>query len=546
MYPFTRTSLLLSLCLLALSLHAAQLRDVIGVSHIGGAYNFNGPWPVPTGDTAPRDYLNEGADEILNMGSRVIKVHMHPAQAAWYWYTANPGFNNVITQPVEQRLTLLAQDPHYVKLFQKPFTSYIINVMANVPVSNGAGGENYQKFGTYASVLDGMTATEKDQEKNAIKNLAIYLLQTYRNTGKTFVIANGEGDWIMREGLNGTEPDGTRIQAMRDWINVRQAAVTEARQAVGSVGVQVVHSAEVNFVMNAMNNVGVTMTNDVLPYTNCDLYSYTNWDIGPGHSPALLHDALDYIASKVPDSTLYGSRNVMIGEYGSAENGDEFGDGEAQKEITRRMTEVGLGWGCPYIVYWQVYCNEMMSGQAPTYDVRPTNAQMRGLWLVHPDGTRAPVYAYFEGLMSQSVVHVNLKTYLGYYVMANDAGGGLIYVNAPIPQQWEYLSVIDRNGGSLASGDSIFILTQNGHYFMAWDNGGGAVDATSEHGLAWETFTILKQNGTGSIVNNDTVAIQAGAGHYFVAEEGGGGSNVLNANRTSIGPWEQFGFLVQP
>lgn len=60
----------------------------------------------------------------------------------------------------------------------------------------------------------------------------------------------------------------------------------------------------------------------------------------------------------------------------------------------------------------------------------------------------------------------------------------MIYVNAPIPQQWEYLSLIDRNGGSLTSGDSIYVLTQNGHYFMVWDNGGGAVDATSEHGLA--------------------------------------------------------------
>lgn len=124
--------------------------------------------------------------------------------------------------------------PHYMTLFQKPFTTYIIDVMANVPVSNGAGGENDQRFGNYESVLDGMTATEKNQERSAIKNLAIDLLQ----------IANGEGDWIMRQDLNGTEPDATRIQAMRDWINVRQAALTEAGQTVGTIGVQVVHSAK--------------------------------------------------------------------------------------------------------------------------------------------------------------------------------------------------------------------------------------------------------------------------------------------------------------
>lgn len=127
--------------------------------------------------------------------------------------------------------------------------------------------------------------------------------------------------------------------------------------------------------MNAMNHVGVTMTNDVLPCTNCDLVPIHELGSPPGHSPSLLHDALDYIATEAPDSTQYGSRNVMIGEYGSAENGDEFGGAEAQKEITRRMT-----------------------------DVRPTNAQMRGLWHARPDGTRAPVYSYFQGLMSQSVL----------------------------------------------------------------------------------------------------------------------------------------------
>src|SRR4051812_38913488 len=41
-------------------------RDIVGVAHVAGRYNFTN-----------QDYLNEGADAILAMGSRVIKV--------WFW-----------------------------------------------------------------------------------------------------------------------------------------------------------------------------------------------------------------------------------------------------------------------------------------------------------------------------------------------------------------------------------------------------------------------------------------------------------------------------
>src|SRR5688572_2182369 len=45
------------------ALSATSTRDVLGVAHVAGKYNF-------TED----DYLNEGADRVLELGSRVIKV----------------------------------------------------------------------------------------------------------------------------------------------------------------------------------------------------------------------------------------------------------------------------------------------------------------------------------------------------------------------------------------------------------------------------------------------------------------------------------------
>ena len=58
--------LLLALCPAA---RAVELRDVLGVSHAGGKYNFS-----------DEDYLNEGAGQILDLGSRVIKVFVDPSQ----------------------------------------------------------------------------------------------------------------------------------------------------------------------------------------------------------------------------------------------------------------------------------------------------------------------------------------------------------------------------------------------------------------------------------------------------------------------------------
>jgi len=125
-------------------------------------------------------------------------------------------------------------------------------------------------------------------------------------------------------------------------------------------------------------------------------------------------------------------------------------------------------------------------------------------------------------------------------------GGGLVHTGAPWLRPWEELTIIDQNGGSLLSGDTINILTHDGHYLMAQNSGGSGVEATSDHDQAWEQFKIFKQNGTGAIGPSDVVALQSSDGHYLVAEDGGGATSLLNANRTAIGAWEQFTLVAIP
>lgn len=59
-------------------------------------------------------------------------------------------------------------------------------------------------------------------------------------------------------------------------------------------------------------------------------------------------------------------------------------------ERTQQLLAVAQHFGCPYAVYWQVYCNEPV--------VRPPkgNADYKGFWLVRPDGTKSLVCRLFQ------------------------------------------------------------------------------------------------------------------------------------------------------
>ncbi len=125
----------------------------------------------------------------------------------------------------------------------------------------------------------------------------------------------------------------------------------------------------------------VSATNDVLPKTHCDLYSYSAWDTL--RDPVKFRKALDYLASKAPDSKLFGANNVFVGEYGAPENEPGMTP-EKQRDIVKAATEVALDWGARYVVYWELYCNE----KAHDYEGRPKNEDCRGFWLIRPDGSK--------------------------------------------------------------------------------------------------------------------------------------------------------------
>jgi len=341
-----------------------ELRDIIGITHVDGKYCLTS-----------EDFLNEGADQILALGPRVIKVWFNNPHQKYPFNSKWPKINNMVE---------MAKSPYFMELFDKPMTAYILMCF-----SMGRGDVYWRK---------GVTEEQKLDEKRQFYELTKHLLTTYTGTRKTFILQHWEGDWLIRGNYNrNVDPTPQAISGMIDWLNARQAGVNQARQEVGTNEVFVYHAAEVNRVVDSMKNGKPNMVNTVLPHTKLDLVSYSAWDATIDYPDDLqvFGEALDFIAKNMPDSPYFGNRNVYIGEFGMPEN--KFPAEQIQKMIPNVIT-TALDWGCPYIIYWQLYCNELQdSKELPP--VHSNNA-VRGFWLIRPDGSKAWTWNYFHGLLS--------------------------------------------------------------------------------------------------------------------------------------------------
>lgn len=484
----------LSACVLLLASagQAAEMRDVVGAAHAAGRYSFT-----------EEDFLNEGADRLLELGTRVIKVWFQLDAARPYPFHSEWG------EPASD-LAELARKPYYRELFAKPFTTFLLVVPHSVMFT------------------DGMTPEEVESEREAVYRLARYLLDAYAGSGKTFVIQNWEGDHLFRQGLGGSEPDPVRIQGMRDWWNARQEGVDQARREVGMHGVVVAHAAEVNHLAASLDGK-VTATNAVVPFTHADLYSYSSWDVG--FDRRRLVEALEYLKTMAPDSELFGEDNVYVGELGAV--ADQVGPDVDLGNLIRGLTDAAVGWGVRYAVFWQVYCNEAIH----PYEGRPRNSDLRGFWLVRPDGSLAPTWRDLRRRMNLSRRMTRLRIATGQFLGTGD-DSVIADVWRPLPVT--RFAVVDLNGGSLRSGDLVAIQNREGFYLTAGEDGVSAsADKTGRTGI----FRIWKARGRGRISGDDEIALQASSGRYLSAEPGSGR---ITASGWLIGPAETFRLLLLP
>jgi hypothetical protein len=332
-------------------------RTQLGVAHIGGGYSFS-----------KTDYLNEGAATARAIGAKCIKVSLSLS-------TDKPSPEHYAFHsqwPAVATLEALADTPYYRTLFARDFDTFILTAFR----PGRPAGYWRKKF----------TPKDEQAEEECFASLTRHLLRTYTHTHKTFIIQNWEGDWALRGSFKpATKPTPAATAAMIRWLTARQRAVERARAEFPTSGARVFHACEVNLVRQAQVQGAPSVTTDVLPHVPVDLASYSAWDTK--NSPEQFAEALAFIAKHKRPTEPFGKHGVYVGEFGLPES-------EVTPQLAFERTSALLAeaqrFGCPYAVYWQLYCNE------PTTKHPKGNADYKGYWLVRPDGTRSPVCQLFK------------------------------------------------------------------------------------------------------------------------------------------------------
>jgi hypothetical protein len=319
----------------------------IGTQTIGPSYGF-------TGD----DRLVESAKAIIDMGSNILKIHLSPSNY------------NISGRSYSSVTALVRDDPSFSEVLNMPFTYYFFWARSH---SNWA---------------DGYSGAERLQDSIEIADLTAYLITKFNNTGKQFFIGHWEGDWYLLPNYDVNYiPSDSRINGMIQWFRTRQNAVDEAKRITNHNNVFVYTYCEVNRVVDAMNGLR-RVVNYVLPYTNVDYVSYSSYD-AQGLNQTEYNNVLNYIEGNLPSRPQITGKRVFIGEMGRC--AQDFSFSKSQHEsVNRENLKKGIAWGAPFVLYWEMFNNEIQ------------NSIQRGFWLIDNNNIKWPLYDTYYNFYSQA------------------------------------------------------------------------------------------------------------------------------------------------
>ncbi len=348
----------------------SDLRQRLGATHTSGKYFLT-----------DQPYLIEGAKKLDSLGFGILKLWFYKTPQNSYLYNSHWRFNKKNT------LAQLAQEEYFRQAFDFPFSTIILSTSAM----------SDKKIWL-------LSDADLKQEEEEIYGLCNYLLKTYKKRKLTFIIQNWEGDWIYRSGTDsGTKwkPDyypkdtDQRAQGMQKWFEVRQRGVTRARNDNKGSVCKIYHAIEVNRVMECMKGIPGLVT-CVLPKVQTDMVSWSCYD-GLTDDGVQLYKGIDYIKSQMlPSATK--EKTVFIGEIGIPENVAYHGSEEKIIKAWDTYMGVLLAQKIPYVVHWELYCNEAKDDSQAYYPPKKAE-EMRGFWLLRPDGSAGFALKYFEKLL---------------------------------------------------------------------------------------------------------------------------------------------------
>lgn len=321
----------------------ADLKDRFGIYNWGVDYTS---YP----QNSAVDRLNWGADKIVEIGARTIRVAM-------------PG-DIYQVGGMNDDLATAAMSPAYDKLLSDPrFKTTMLTVKSSTEVESGWS--------------DGYTQEEYNSVRDEIGRLGDYLLGTPKFAGKTFIIFNWEGDNAM----SGYENKQTIWDAYTAWIQSRADGIKLARERNPASAAKLYSGLEFNLVKDLKTGlpcgtpVADTIENDplenrcvidyVAPRVDVDYYSLSSWwsldvkipSLDASYKDALKAD-LNFSLAKVrerrPEIT---EANFIIGEYGMHRT--RWGETTVANFVNEFFDAVAApdAFQVSYAVFWQVIDN---------------------------------------------------------------------------------------------------------------------------------------------------------------------------------------------
>lgn len=368
----------------------------IGATHVDGKYYFTG-----------EPYIIEGCRTLQQMGYGVVKLWFNKGKKQGK-ITKIDGYSYNSEWQLPDNCTLkdLAQNTYYKTCFDMNFSTIVLSI-------GGAGVKT--------------TNESSQKEEQEIYELTQYLLDEYKDREMTFILENWEGDWIMRGGTGDSArwsrkagelikavdgdrytvlvpADSTqRVQNMVKWFTARQRGVERARQENVNSKCKVYHAIEANKVIDSMNGIP-GIINSVLPNVNVDMVSWSCYDAlnttGLDNG-ILLYKGIEYIKKYfTPSNIMKGEKRVFLGEIGIPEQRyEELLTEEPVIKNWDTYVAVCLALNIPYLIQWELYCNEPKDEAFRSSNGTRTNDEMRGFWLIRPDGTKSFAAKYFDSLL---------------------------------------------------------------------------------------------------------------------------------------------------
>jgi hypothetical protein len=354
--------LLFALCPLLSALSEDRVNMLLGTQAIGGRYHFTQDEP-----------LLESAKRIRELGSDIMKFAISK-QASFGKTKANV----LERDPSLKTLAEVAsREPSHRAVLDMPFTHFFL--WAYAFTTRGSAG-------TFKN-------EERDLEYREMHDLAAHLLRTYSGSGKTFYLGHWEGDWHLRPHFDPKQPFpehfGNNFVA---WLRVRQQAIDDAKRDTPHEDVEVWHYTEANLVEPFLEG-GQCLANDILPQVDVDFVSYSCYDSLQRVIRDDLFATLNHIESKLkpkPGPGIRGKR-VFIGEYGFPAR-RYTPEEQNRKSIETQIA--ALEWGCPFVLYWELYDNEGNTDKPG------------GFWLIDEKNQKQPVWHTHQHYFGWAKKHI--------------------------------------------------------------------------------------------------------------------------------------------